>query len=82
MLLMNYYFGGGGRRIGQVFLPDSQALALYTSKAVAGCEKARAELGYSPSFDFQSGMTLTNAYLEWAYGDIRRLAVHQQREPS
>lgn len=82
MLLMNYYFGGGGRRIGQVFLPDSQALALYTSKAVAGCEKARAELGYSPSFDFQSGMTLTNAYLEWAYGDIRRLAAHQQREPS
>ena len=80
--IMSYYFGGGSRRIGQTFLPDSQALALYTSKAVAGCEKARAKLGYEPSFDFPLGMALTSMYLDWAYADIGRMAADQRRESS
>jgi predicted dehydrogenase/nucleoside-diphosphate-sugar epimerase len=71
-MVMNYYFGSGRPRGGEVFLPTKQALALYSSKAVARCEKARALLGYSPRFDFGSGMVPTGEYLRWAYGDAKQ----------
>jgi nucleoside-diphosphate-sugar epimerase/predicted dehydrogenase len=75
MKLMKHYFGSGGRRTGETFLPSQQALALYSSKAIADSAKARSKLGYRPCFDFQPGMALTGRYLEWAYGDICQLAV-------
>jgi predicted dehydrogenase/nucleoside-diphosphate-sugar epimerase len=71
-IVMNYYFGSGGRRAGGSLLPSPQALALYTSKAVAGCEKARRMLGYRPRFDFQGGMVLTRRYLRWAFEDLQQ----------
>ena len=71
-VVMNYYFGSGRPRGGEIFLPTKQALALYSSMAVAGCEKARAKLGYKPCFDFESGMVPTGDYLQWAYGDTRQ----------
>jgi nucleoside-diphosphate-sugar epimerase len=70
-LTTNYYFDPRGRRAGEIFLPSRQALAMYSSSAVASSEKARLKLGYTPRFDFQRGMMLTGHYLEWAYGDIR-----------
>src|ERR1019366_1063929 len=41
MLMTNYYFGPGRHRVGETFLPSRQALALYSSKAIASSEKAR-----------------------------------------
>ena len=84
--VMNYYFGGGGRRGGQTFLPDRQALAIYTSRTTVDCEKARSRLGYRPRFDFHRGMALTSAYLKWAYSDVRLSAAAEpnklNRNPS
>jgi hypothetical protein len=79
-LIMNYYFGSGVRRASQTFVPDQQALALYSSKAVAGCEKARSKLGYKPQFDFHSGMALTSQYLKWAYADVLGSVIGAQSE--
>ncbi|MCC7046251.1 MAG: NAD-dependent epimerase/dehydratase family protein [Alphaproteobacteria bacterium] len=79
-LVMTRYFGGGGRRIGQDFLPDKQKLALYTAKPVVSNEKAERLLGYRPRFDFKDGMAATRRYLEWAYGDTSRY-VKTQRAP-
>lgn len=79
-LVMTRYFGGGGRRIGQDFLPDKQKLALYTAKPVVSNDKAERLLGYRPRFDFKDGMALTRRYLEWAYGDTSRY-VKAQRTP-
>jgi nucleoside-diphosphate-sugar epimerase/predicted dehydrogenase len=49
------------------YIPDRRALAFYSSKPIATSEKARSKLGYRPVVDFQSGMTLTAPYLQWAY---------------
>jgi hypothetical protein len=46
-------------------------LSLYTSKAIATSAKARSMLGYSPTVDFDAGMSLTAPYLQWAYADER-----------
>ena len=70
-LTTNYYFDPRGRRAGEMFLPSRQALAMYSSSAVASSEKACLKLGYKPRFDFQRGMMPTGHYLEWAYEDIR-----------
>ena len=72
MKITKYYFGSGGRRSGGTFLPNRQVLALYSSNANAGSDKARTKLGYRPRFEFQRGMTLTASYLDWAYKDIRQ----------
>jgi nucleoside-diphosphate-sugar epimerase len=77
--LMGHFSRSGQRYVGETFIPNQQALALYSSKAVARSEKARSVLGYSPHFDFQRGMALTGRYLEWAYGDLRR-AVASERD--
>lgn len=66
-----HYFGSGERRLGQVFMPDKQALRLYSSKAVVDSKKARDLLGYMPKFDFAAGMIPTRQYLEWAFSDVR-----------
>lgn len=71
-LVTRIYFGGGGRRFGMRYLPDPQALALYSSKARASGEKAGRLLGYRPRYDFERGMRETAAYLNWAYGDLRQ----------
>ncbi len=39
----------------------------YASTAHCRIDKARKLLGYDPRYDFESGMALTRAYLEWAY---------------
>jgi nucleoside-diphosphate-sugar epimerase/predicted dehydrogenase len=82
-IVMNYYdhyFGAGARRVGQTYVPDRHALALYRAKAVAGSEKARSLLGYKPRFDFARGMALTGEYLTWAYEDLHRSAAAQRAE--
>lgn len=71
-LVTRVYFGGGGRRFGTRYLPDPQALALYRSQAQASNEKAARLLGYRPRYGFEAGMRETAAYLDWAYGDLRR----------
>jgi nucleoside-diphosphate-sugar epimerase len=76
-LVMKHYFGSGGRKPGEVILPDPQALSLFTAKPSCSNEKARRLLGYSPRYDFESGMAPTRQYLEWAYGDLRRTVAAQ-----
>jgi nucleoside-diphosphate-sugar epimerase len=67
-MVRNRLGSGRIRKRGEIFLP----IPIYSAKATAGSEKARARLGYSPRFDFQRGMELTDRYLEWAYGDVLR----------
>jgi predicted dehydrogenase/nucleoside-diphosphate-sugar epimerase len=78
-LVNKYYFGAGGRRPGELTLPDPQALALFTSKAVVDNGKARRLLDYEPRYDFKAGMKPTQCYLEWAFGDIRASVVRPAR---
>ncbi len=72
-LVMKHYFGSGGRRPGEIILPDPQGLNHYKSKAHCDNDKAQRLLGYHPRFDFAAGMEPTRRYLEWAYGDLRRM---------
>jgi predicted dehydrogenase/nucleoside-diphosphate-sugar epimerase len=72
-IIMNNYFHNNRHPAGGLCLLSPQLVAFYSSKAIAGCEKARTRLGYSPRFDFQSGMALTSEYLKWAYGDQQRV---------
>ena len=65
-----YYFGSGGPKFGQVFVPDPRTLALYSAKPAIDLAKARELLGYEPRHSFDQGMVPTAAYLEWAYGDV------------
>jgi len=51
----------------EVFLPDEEQLALFSSRAEIRIDKARRLLGYEPAFDFDEGMRLTRAYVQWAY---------------
>jgi nucleoside-diphosphate-sugar epimerase len=71
-IVMKRYFSAKGRRPGEILLPTRAALMSYKAKAVAGSEKARSRLGYSPRFDFQTGMERTSHYLKWAFSDIQR----------
>jgi nucleoside-diphosphate-sugar epimerase/predicted dehydrogenase len=80
-LVDKYYFGTGERRPGEVALPDPQLLRLYTSKAFTSSEKAKRLLGYRPKYDFQDGMVQTAAYLDWAYGDVKRSLRQISEEP-
>ncbi|NNM74082.1 NAD-dependent epimerase/dehydratase family protein [Enterovirga aerilata] len=70
-LVDKYYFGGGGKKIGQVHLPDPRTLALYAARPTTDSEKARSQLGYHPVRDFETGMAQTARYLNWAYADVR-----------
>ena len=79
-LVNKYYFGAGGRRAGEVTLPDPQALSLFSSKATVDNGKAKRLLGYAPRYDFKTGMAPTQRYLEWAYGDIRASVAAPARE--
>ena len=65
-----HYLGADGHQAGGRLLPSNRLVEFYELKATAGCQKARRLLGYSPRFDFQTGMQLTAKYLAWAYGDI------------
>lgn len=80
-LVMKHYFGSGGRRAGEMFLPDPQQLNHYKTKAHCDNEKARRLLGYHPRFDFASGMEPTRRYLEWAYGDLLKPAAPKAEPP-
>lgn len=71
-LVMKHYFGAGGRRPGQIILPDPQQLKLYIAMARCDNEKATRLIGYHPRFDFASGMEPTRRYLQWAYSDLLR----------
>lgn len=71
-LVMKHYFGSGGRRPGELLLPDPQQLKLYMAMAYCDNEKAARLIGYHPRFDFASGMEPTQAYLQWAYSDLQR----------
>jgi len=63
------YYQRSGRRLGQDYVPNTQMLALYKSKAIVSSEKATSMLGYQPYFDLSRGILSTAAYLRWAYGD-------------
>ena len=80
-LVDKYYFAQDGRRVGEVFLPDRQALALYAAKATVDSAKARRLLGYKPQYDFEGGMEPTKRYLTWAYGDIAAAVVRPSASP-
>jgi len=80
-LVNKYYFGAPQRILGEDYLPDPQALALYRSKAAVHSEKARQLLGYEPRYDFERGMDVTKRYLEWSYGDLRRSVVKPASPP-
>jgi hypothetical protein len=69
---MKHYFGSGGRRPGELILPDPQQLKLYMAMARCDNEKAARLIGYHPRFDFTSGMEPTRRYLQWAYSDLQR----------
>src|SRR6185436_7703996 len=71
-LVMKHYFGSGGRRPGELILPDPQQLKLYMAMARCDNEKAARLIGYHPRFDFTSGMEPTRRYLQWAYSDLQR----------
>ncbi len=71
-LVMKHYFGTGGRRPGEVTLPDPQQLNLYAAQAHCDNDKARRLIGYAPRYDFQAGMKPTRIYLDWAYSDTKR----------
>ncbi|MDR3414528.1 MAG: NAD-dependent epimerase/dehydratase family protein [Formivibrio sp.] len=71
MPIMNYNSSQVRRRTGEVFLPNRQILALYTSKAIASSEKAHSKLGFRPRYQIHDGMILTGRYLQWVYEDIR-----------
>ncbi|MEM9356997.1 MAG: NAD-dependent epimerase/dehydratase family protein [Pseudomonadota bacterium] len=70
--VMKHYFGSGGRKPGEIILPDPQLLGLYSTKAYCDNEKAKSLLGYNPQFDFETGMKPTSRYLEWAFSDLKR----------
>lgn len=59
------------RKLGEVFVPGSQQLALYSAKASIDGGKARRLLGYAPKFDLAAGMVPTRDYLEETYGALR-----------
>lgn len=71
-LVMKHYFGSGGRRRGEIILPDPQQLNLYKAQPYCDNEKAQRLLGYRPRYDFARGMEPTGRYLEWAYGDLQQ----------
>lgn len=50
-----------------VYFPNSQMLKLYTSKCTVSIEKARKDLGYNPSYNFEDGMQLTDQFIHWAF---------------
>jgi nucleoside-diphosphate-sugar epimerase len=49
-----------------VLVPNETLLALYSAKTRVRITKAVERLGYSPKFDFDSGMKLTAQYVRWA----------------
>jgi nucleoside-diphosphate-sugar epimerase len=49
-----------------LLLPDRQQLGRLAARARVRIDKARAQLGYEPAYDFQRGMAVTARYLEWA----------------
>ena len=65
-------YGQGSTRWAARHIPDQRELAFYSSKAFAGCEKARAILNYRPEVSFECGMALTAQYLRWAYLEAPR----------
>lgn len=66
------YFGAGGKpKLGQVFVPQKQTLALYSARASVDNGKAMKLLGYAPKFDFAAGMNATRQYLEETFGAVR-----------
>lgn len=79
--VMKHYFGSGGRRSGELILPDPQQLKLYMAMAHCDNEKAARLIGYHPRFDFASGMEPTRRYLRWAYSDLQRTVAAKLQAP-
>jgi len=67
------------RKLGEVFVPGRQALALYSAKASVDSAKARKLLGYAPKFDLTAGMIPTREYLERTYGELRARVCAQRK---
>ena len=50
-----------------VHLPPPEVLSLFQSRCRVRIDRAREEIGYAPTYDFDRGMDLTAKYLRWAY---------------
>ena len=48
-----------------VYMPDQLKLELYDSKAIVDISRARKDLGYSPRYDIERGMAITQQYVHW-----------------
>jgi nucleoside-diphosphate-sugar epimerase len=49
-------------------IPPESVMPLFTTRAIVSIDKAKRMLGYSPAFDFETGMKVTTRYLEWLNG--------------
>jgi nucleoside-diphosphate-sugar epimerase len=47
-------------------LPDGYRMEFHRARTRVRVDKARRLLGYAPAFDFQRGMQLTSAWVDWA----------------
>ena len=45
--------------------PTEQMLALHSARTEVRIDRARADLGYEPAFDFEHGMQPTTAFIRW-----------------
>ena len=50
--------------------PDRPALALYQAKVRLKSDRAHADWGYAPVYDFATGMAATAEYVRWAWRDF------------
>jgi nucleoside-diphosphate-sugar epimerase len=49
-----------------VYTPNAQQMALFRAKCRVRIERAKAELGYQPAYEFVRGMGITAEWLRWA----------------
>lgn len=51
-----------------IHIPTPQQIALFGAKCRVVIDRARIELGYQPSYDFERGSRITSEWLRWAVG--------------
>jgi nucleoside-diphosphate-sugar epimerase len=49
-----------------VYMPSPQQIALFSAKCRVVIDRARIELGYQPTYDFEIGSRITSEWLRWA----------------
>ncbi len=55
-----------GRHVPPLRMPSPQQVALFSAKCRVVIDRARIELGYRPSYDFERGSRITSEWLRWA----------------